>query len=207
MCLSFFNCECDIALSQNKNLTNFIREVDNILLFGGAGGAVRGAVEDVQTAPKKLAFCLPGQKLRYAGFLLSSQGAEMCDERAEKLWTYPEPTNRKELAAWLGLAAQCSQWFPEINVGSREMRIFLKKYVPFLWTQELTEEFQKLKTILCSKIILVSLDPELETKLLVDSSLKFGIAYILIQVDKEGNIWVIRCGSCSVKKSWRFFQL
>ena len=48
--------------------------------------------------PKRWPLHFQGKKLRYAGFLVSSEGAELCEERAEKLWSYPEPTNRKELA-------------------------------------------------------------------------------------------------------------
>ena len=68
----------------------------------------------------------------------------------------------------------------------------------------MSEEFQILKAILCSKIVLSSFNPEWETKLLVDSLIKFGIGYVLIQVDKEGNIHVIRCRSRGVTKSWSF---
>ena len=79
-------------------------------------------------APKKLFFAPPGQSLRYAGMKISSEGAQMSDERAEKLANYPEPTNRKELAAWIGLAAQCNSWFPEVNQASSGMRQLLMKY-------------------------------------------------------------------------------
>ena len=51
----------------------------------------------------------------------------MSDKWAEKLASYPEPTNRKELAAWLGLTAQCGHWCPKVNSGSAEMRKLLKK--------------------------------------------------------------------------------
>ena len=153
----------------NRQLTNFVREVDDILIYTSSQEELEEQFEELlktcrkfwmTLAPKKLLWALPGQKLHYAGFLISDQGAEMCEERAAKLASYQEPTNRKELAAWLGITAQCGQWYPEVNSGSAEIRKLLKKDVPFLWTNELSEEFRKLKAILCSKIVLSSFNPE-----------------------------------------------
>ena len=104
-------------------------------------------------AQKKMTYALPGKKLRYADFLVSSEGAELCEERAETLRNCPEPSNRKELAAWMGLEAQCSQWFLDINAGSKEMRKLSKKEVPFVWSELLSKEFHALKRVLCSKVI------------------------------------------------------
>ena len=56
----------------------------------------------------------------------------MCEERAEKLKSYLKQTNHKELAAWVGLIVQCSQWYPDLNAGSKEMRKLLRKDIPFV---------------------------------------------------------------------------
>ena len=39
---------------------------------------------------------------------------------------------------------------------------------------------------------------------MVDSSIKFGVAYVLLQVSPEGKVSVVRCGSCSVPKVMAF---
>ena len=59
-----------------------------------------------------------------------------------------------------------------------------------------------MKRVLCSKIVLSSFNQKYETRLLVDSSIKYGVAYLLIQICPEGKVSVIRCGSCSVPKAW-----
>ena len=59
-----------------------------------------------------------------------------------------------------------------------------------------------MRQALCSKITLSSFNKDFETKLLVDSSIKFGVAYVLLQISPEGKITVVRCGSCSVPRSW-----
>ena len=184
---TFFNRECDIALASNRQLTNYIHKVDDILIYASSQEELEEQFEELlktcrkfwmTLALKKLLWAPPSQKLHYAGFLISDQKAEMCEKWAAKLAAYPEPTNRTDLAAWLGLTSQCGQWYPEVNNGSTEMCKLLNKDIPFLWTSELSEEFKKLKSILCSKIVLSSFNSEWETQLLVDSSIKFGIGYV-----------------------------
>ena len=66
----------------------------------------------------------------------------------------------------------------------------------------MTEEFKAMRKVLCSKITLSSFNQGYETKLLVDSSIKFGVANVLLQISPEGKVSVVRCGSCSVPRSW-----
>ena len=102
----------------------------------------------------------------------------------------------------MGLAAQCNAWFPEINQASHNMRQLLKKDREFVWTETMSQEFKDMRRVLCSKITLSSFNQSYETRLLVDSSIKYGVAYVLLQVSPEGKVSVIRCGSCSVPRSW-----
>ena len=158
-----FNREVDIALASNPKLMHFVREVDNVLLYADSEEQLEEQFRELlkvcrksqmTLAPKKLP---PGKSLHYAGMLISSKGAEMCSERADKLAMFPESTNRKELAAWVGLAAQCTAWFPEVNSSSTGMRQLLKKDIPSVWDEKHSAEFKKMKEILCSKITLSSL--------------------------------------------------
>ena len=201
----------DIAFSKNPKLTNMVREVDDCLLYVNSQEELEEQFCEllktcrevrITLAPKKTYYAPPGESLRYAGMKISLEGAQMSDERAEKLATYPEPTNRRELAAWIGLSVQCNSWFPEINQASHGMRQLLKKDQEFVWTETFSEEFKAMRKVLCSKITLSSFNKDYETKLLVDSSIKLGVAYILLQISPEGKITVVRCGSCSVPKSW-----
>ena len=198
-----FNREVDIALAGNPKLKNFVREVDEILLFGDSQEELEDQFKELLKVCRKsrMTRAPPGKSLQYAGMRILSWDAEMLTERAEKLALFPELTSRKELAAWIGLAAQCQAWFPEVNSSSTGMRQLLKKDIPFVWDQTHSAEFKKMKEIICSKITLSSFNPKWETKLLMDSSIKFGIAYLLLQVDPEGKVHIIRCGSCAVKKS------
>ena len=206
-----FNREVDIAFSRNPRLTNMVREVDDCLLFASSQEELEEQFCEllktcrearITLAPKKTYYAPLGESLRYAGMKISSEGAQMSDERAEKLATYPEPTNRKELAAWIGLSAQCNSWFPEINQASHNMRQLLRKDREFVCTETFSDEFKAMRKVLCSKITLSSFNKDFETKLLVDSIIKFGVAYVLLQISPEGKITVVRCGSCSVPRSW-----
>ena len=59
-----------------------------------------------------------------------------------------------------------------------------------------------MREVLCSKITLSSFNKDYVTKLLVDSLIKGGVAYVLLQISPEGVISIIRCGSCSVPRAW-----
>ena len=131
-----FNREVDIAFSKNPKLTIMVREVDDCLLYVSSQEELEEQFCEllktcrearITLALKKTYYAPSGESLRYAGMKISSEGAQMTDEHAEKLATYPEPTNRKELAAWIGLSAQCNSWFPEINQASHGMCQLLKK--------------------------------------------------------------------------------
>ena len=68
--------------------------------------------------------------------------------------------------------------------------------------RDLLTRIQENEKVLCSKITLSSFNKDYETKLLVDSSIKWGVAYVLLQISPEGVITIIWCGSCSVPKAW-----
>ena len=89
-----FNREVDIAFSKNTKLKNIVREVDDVLIYASSQEELeeqfcellktcRGA--RITLAPKKTYFAGPGESLRYAGMKISSEGAQMSDEHADKL--------------------------------------------------------------------------------------------------------------------------
>ena len=53
-----------------------------------------------------------------------------------------------------------------------------------------------------SGALIKALDPNLDTKLLVDTSKVEGCGYILIQRMQEGAVHIIRCGSMTAKRGW-----
>ena len=125
------------SIQQDPKLTNMVRKVDDCLLYASLQEELEEQFCEllkmcrearITLAPKKTYYAPPGESLRYAWMKISSEGAQMSDERAEKLATYPEPTNRKELGSLdRPLSPVQFSWFPEINQASHGMRQLLKK--------------------------------------------------------------------------------
>lgn len=50
---------------------------------------------------KKSRFCI--QKIRFSGHIVSGQGVSADPDKVEAIWSYPVPTNLKEVQRFLGL--------------------------------------------------------------------------------------------------------
>ena len=77
------------------------------------------------------------------------------------------------------------------------MRKLLSTKNAFLWLDIHETEFQKLKRILTSELLVKTFDPNLETMLLTDASWLNGLGYALLQKESNNALQLIICGSCS----------
>ena len=73
-----------------------------------------------------------------------------------------------------------------------EHEVLLRKATAFVWTPECKIEFVQMKAVLADERLLKAFNPNLYTKLLVDTSKVAGADYILIQRTKAGMVHIIR---------------
>ena len=59
-----------------------------------------------------------------------------------------------------------------------------------------------MKSVLSDKQYNKLFDPDLDTKLLVNTSKVSGFGYILIQRTQKGAVHIIRCGSMAAERGW-----
>ena len=62
-------------------------------------------------------------------------------------------------------------------------------------------EFQKLKNILTSDLLVKTFNPTLETMLLTDASRPNGLGYALLPKEANNILRLITCGSCSLNET------
>ena len=93
------------------------------------------------------------------------------------------------------------------------MRQLLKKNTHFFWSSEINEEFEEVKKHLTQHCFLKQFDPKRTSIVMCDSNKTRGIGWVLGQADNEDEwarkkprIDIIRCGSLSAKKSWKFMS-
>jgi transposase InsO family protein len=142
---------------------------------------------------------LVGNKIKFAGFVISPEGIYPDPDKLAALRDFPSPTNISELRAFHGLANQLAPFVPDLAHLQAPLRPLLKKGTVFNWLSEHETAFQLVKQVLveyCSKI--QTFDPDKETVLLTDASRLKGIGFALIQKDSDGKIALIQCASRSL---------
>ena len=71
----------------------------------------------------------------------------------------------------------------------------------FLWLDIHETEFQKLKKVLTSELLVKTFDPKLTSLFLTDASRLNGLGYALLQKEDDTKLRLITCGSCSLNET------
>ncbi|WP_416879652.1 reverse transcriptase/ribonuclease H family protein, partial [Litorimonas sp.] len=136
-----------------------------------------------------------GPQIKFAGYVISEKGAHPDPDSVMGIRDFPKPKSVADIRSWLGLCTTFSPWYSGITEGNRHMRKMLLKDAVFIWSPEMEEEFQNMKIILTSDLIVKRFDPELETKLMVDGTRLSGMGYALVQYEESGKPRLVFCGS------------
>jgi hypothetical protein len=138
-----------------------------------------------------------GSTVKFAGFIINSQGVSPDPDKLAAISKFPPPTNLSELRSFLGLANQLGQFVPDLAHAAQPLRSLLKKNTAFQWLEEQQSAFEKVKQILTSpnSPVLAHFDTSLPTVLLTDASRLRGIGFALLQTYSDGSQRLIQCGS------------
>ena len=126
--------------------------------------------------------------------MVSEGGIRPDPTKVAAIENYPEPQDVTELRSFLGMAQQLGSFLPDLSQATVKMRKLLKANTEYIWTPEINEEFQKMKDILTSNLVVKPFDPELETVLVTDASRVHGLGYLLLQYEGQ-ETRLIQCGS------------
>lgn len=88
--------------------------------------------------------------------------------------------NKQELQSFLGTVNFMSTFIPNLAKKTNLMRSLLKKDVHFVWTSDMAQEFENIKQAIASNVKLIHFDPNRETEIETDASIK-GLGAVLIQ--------------------------
>jgi len=100
----------------------------------------------------KLQYKVP--KVKFLGFLFSSEGVQPDEERIRSIRELNEPCNKKELQSFLGMINYLRGFIPNLSEIITPFRELLKKDIMWYWTVEHKLVFEKIKDILCNFPIL-----------------------------------------------------
>jgi hypothetical protein len=120
------------------------------------------------------------QKIEYFGHIVSPKGVISCHKKVKAIMEMPAPTNKQELQSFLGTINFLATHIPNLSKHTYLMRGLMKKDTHFIWTNDMTQEFNDIKNLIAKSIELVHFDPNKPAIIETDASVK-GLGAVLIQ--------------------------
>ena len=142
--------------------------------------------------PKKFHFLQ--QSVKFAGYLVTSEGIKADPDKVSAIANFPKPTNITDLRSFFGLVEQLAPFSKETAGTMEPLRPLMSMKNVFNWDANHDAAFEATKKVLVSPPILTTYDPQLETTLHTDASRTKGLGYVLMQKHPEGNK-LVECGS------------
>ena len=139
-----------------------------------------------------------GTTIPFAGYIVSADGIKPDPERTKAIQDFPTPRNVSDVRSFLGLANQLGHFVPDLAHATNHLRTLLHKGNEFTWQPEHQADFEKVKEILTSPLLLQPFDKNLPTQLLTDAAKTLGLGFVLIQRTPDDKIRLISCGSRSL---------
>ena len=86
-------------------------------------------------------------RLRFLGFIISSNGIRIDPAKVAAITNYPHPTSIKSLQRFLGMITFSLRFIPSLALVTFPLRQLLKKGVSFNWDPACEDSFHHLKTM------------------------------------------------------------
>ena len=120
------------------------------------------------------------QEVEYLGHLIGHNTVKITPSKVKSVSDYPRPTTLKQVRRFTGLTGVYRRFIPNYTEIAEPLSRLTRKNVPFSWTEEQQQSFEKLKNLLVSGPVLQIFDPDKVSTLYTDAS-KVGIGAVLSQ--------------------------
>jgi hypothetical protein len=129
----------------------------------------------------KLRKCSFYQKqIHYLGHIISKDGITMDPEKIEAIREWSTPKNVTEVRSFMGLAGYYKRFIEGFSKIAHPITSLQRKGVKFQWTLDCEKNFQHLKQLLTSNLILRIVDPN-EDFIVCTNACKEGLSGVLSQ--------------------------
>ena len=176
-----------IVLSDLSNVSFYF---DNIFVYGKNWEDHKSALIKVlerlrsHNLTARLSKCRFGYgHIRYLGFIVDGTFLKPQYDKVHDLLNVPPPTTKKSLRSFLGMVSFYRMFIPSASEFSAPLSNLLRKNSPdkLVWTEELNDNFSKLKQALCSEPVLKLPDSNLTFILRTDAS-NTSLGAVLLQI-------------------------
>ena len=170
----------DDLLLQAPTLKELLPQLKEVLDKAKEGG--------LTFSKKKVDF---GKEVEFCGYLVTTEGVKPSPRKIETIKSFCPPTDESSLRSFLGLCQQFSHYHPDLSQTCKPLRELLKKGNEWRWEQLEQDTFDKVKDMMSEHMRQTAYDPELPTRVLLDSS-ELGFGYLIAQWHQDKD--------CSCKK-------
>ena len=110
------------------------------------------------------------RKIRFLGVVIGLGGIEIEKEKVDKVLSWPEPRNVKDVRKFLGLANYYRRFIKDFAQVSRPMNVLTRKDMKWRWKGEEQAVFDKLRKAFTTRPVLVAPDLDKEFRVEADAS-------------------------------------
>ena len=118
--------------------------------------------------PEKCAWKV--RKIGFLGVVIGLSGIEMEKEKVDRVLSWPEPRNVKDVRKFLGLANYYRKFIKNFAQIARPMNVLTRKDVKWRWEEEQQKVFDELKRVFTTKPVLAAPDLDKEFRVEADAS-------------------------------------
>ena len=123
---------------------------------------------DLYIKPEKCVWKV--QKIGFLGVVIGPDGIEMEKKKVNRVLSWPEPKNVKDVRKFLGLVNYYRRFIKNFAQVARPMNVLTRKDIKWQWKEEQQKAFDELKRIFTTKPVLAALDLDKEFRVEADAS-------------------------------------
>jgi len=123
---------------------------------------------DLYVKPEKCTWKV--RKIGFLGVVIGSSGIEMEKEKVDRVLSWPEPRNVKDVRKFLGLTNYYRKFIKDFAQLARPMNVLTRKDMKWRWEGEEQAAFDELKKAFTMRPVLVAPDLDKEFRVEADAS-------------------------------------
>ncbi|EYC10859.1 hypothetical protein Y032_0053g2333 [Ancylostoma ceylanicum] len=125
------------------------------------------------------------QEIRYLGDIIDKDGRRADPNKMKAITEMPPPKDLTQLRPFLRMINYFRAFIPQMRQVRSPLNALLKKNVPFNWSKDCQDAFDKAKEVLASPLLLTHFDLNLELVVAADAS-EYGIGAVILHRSADG---------------------